>query len=124
MILIRVDHWVNLWAANLSVLIADIARLKKNKLRLLGLALKARSLNKWKVLRQTNVIGRNCDIHPTAYVEGSRIGDGTLIGAGAVVRSAIVGAGSRILNRATVEFSVLGEGVHIMNGCTAQFSVL
>jgi acetyltransferase-like isoleucine patch superfamily enzyme len=122
--LIRVDHWVNLWAANLSVLITDLARLKKNKLRLLGLAIKARSLNQWRCLRENNVIGRNCDIHPTAYVEGSRIGDGTLIGAGAVVRSSIVGAGSRILNRATVEFSILGKGVHIMNGCTAQFSVL
>ncbi|MEO8627399.1 MAG: hypothetical protein ABI612_04770 [Betaproteobacteria bacterium] len=124
LLLIRVDHWVNLWAANLSVLIADIARLKKNKLRLLWLALRARSLNKWDVLRANNVIGRNCDIHPTAYVEGSRIGDGTQIGAGAVVRGSWIGAGSRILNRATVELSVLGEGVHIMNGCTAQFSVL
>jgi acetyltransferase-like isoleucine patch superfamily enzyme len=124
LLLIRVDHWVNLWAANLSVLVAEIARLRKNKLRLLGLALRARSLNKWNVLRANNVIGHNCDIHPTAYIEGSRIGDGTRIGAGAVVRGSLIGTGSRILNRATVELSILGEGVHIMNGCTAQFAVL
>ncbi len=124
LLIVRIDHWVNLWAANLSMLIADLARLKKGKLRLMGLALKARSLNKWKVLRKTNVIGRGCDIHPTAYVEGSHIGDGTQIGAGAVVRSSLVGAGSRIINRATVEFSVLGEHAYVMNGCTSQFSVL
>ena len=124
LLLIRVDHWVNLWTANLSVLVVEIARLKKSKLRLLALALRARSLNKWNVLRANNIIGRNCDIHPTAYVEGSRIGDGTHIGAGAVVRGSLIGTGSRILNRATVELSVLGENVHIMNGCTAQFSVL
>jgi len=124
LLLIRVDHWVNLWTANLSVLVAEIARLKKSKWRLLGLALRARSLNKWNVLRANNVIGRNCDIHPTAYVESSRIGDHSQIGAGAVVRGSIIGAGSRILNRATVDLSILGEGVHIMNGCTAQFAVL
>jgi carbonic anhydrase/acetyltransferase-like protein (isoleucine patch superfamily) len=124
LLLVRIDHWVNLWAANLCVLIADLARLKKGKLRLMTLALQARSLNKWKVLRKTNVIGRGCDIHPTAYVEGSYIGDGSQIGAGAVVRSAIVGAQCRIMNRSTVEFGVLGEGAHIMNGCTAQFAVL
>ena len=123
-VLIRVDHWVNLWAANLSVPAAGIARSRKLKCRLLRLAVKARSLNQWNVLRATNSIGRDCDIHPTAYIESSIIGSGTQIGAGAVVRGALIGKGCRILNRATVELCVLGDGAHVMNGCTAQFAVL
>jgi acetyltransferase-like isoleucine patch superfamily enzyme len=123
-VLIRIDHWVNLWAANLSVPAAGIARSRKLKWRLLRLAAKARSFDQWNVLRATNSIGRDCDIHPTAYVESSVIGSGTQIGAGAVVRGALIGSGCRILNRATVELCVLGDGAHVMNGCTAQFAVL
>jgi acetyltransferase-like isoleucine patch superfamily enzyme len=123
-VLIRVDHWVNLWAANLSVPAASIARSRKLKWRPLRLAVKARSLDQWNALRATNSIGTDCDIHPTAYVENSVIGSGTQIGAGAVVRGALIGSGCRILNRATVELCVLGNGAHVMNGCTAQFAVL
>jgi acetyltransferase-like isoleucine patch superfamily enzyme len=123
-VLIRIDHWVNLWAANLSVPAAANARSKKLKWRLLRLAFKARSLNQWSVLRASNRIGKGCDIHPTAYIENSVIGRGTQIGAGAVVRGALIGNYCRVLNRATVELCVLGDGAHVMNGCTVQFAVL
>jgi len=47
----QVDHWVNLWVLNIATLLSEGARLKKApKLKLLGMALKARSLNQWKVL--------------------------------------------------------------------------
>jgi acetyltransferase-like isoleucine patch superfamily enzyme len=122
--MIRIDHWVNLWAANLAGLIAERARLKRGSWRWMRLALKARSINRWNLLRANNVIGADCDIHPTAYVEGSRIGSGTQAGAGSVVRGALIGKRCRILNRATVELSVLGDDAHVMNGCTSQFAVL
>lgn len=122
--LIRVDHWANLWAANLAALAVGAARARKAKWRLLRLALKARSLNQWNVLRASNVVAPECDIHPTAYIEDSRIGRGTRIGAGAVVRGSWIGDNCHILNRATVERSVLGDGAQVTNGCTAQFAVL
>ena len=108
--IIQIDHWSNLLSANIVTLLAEGARLKRgSKLRLLWLALKARSTNQWKVLRQMNRIGQNCDIHPTAYIEGSTIGDNVKIGAMAVVRESIVGNGTHIGNHSSVELSVIGE---------------
>ncbi len=115
--IVQVDHWVNIWTANIAAILAEGARLQKSsKAKLLYLALKARSFNKWKILRQLNKIGKNCDIHPMAYVEGSVIGDGVTIGAGAVVRESVVGEGSFIGNGVVVEESVIGEGSTILNG--------
>lgn len=114
---VQIDHWVNLWAANIAAILAGGARLQKSsKAKLLFLALKARSFNKWKILCQLNNIGRNCDIHPTAYVEGSVIDDGVTIGAGAIVRESVVGQGSFIGNGVVIEESVIGEGSSILNG--------
>jgi len=67
---IQIEHWANLWVANIVTVLAEVARLRKNsKVKLFLAALKARSLNKWNVLSKANKIGRNCDIHPTAYIE-------------------------------------------------------
>jgi carbonic anhydrase/acetyltransferase-like protein (isoleucine patch superfamily) len=124
-LLIQVDHWTNLWAANMATRLAEVARLMKApKLKLLGLAIKARSLNKWKVLHQVNKIGKNCDIHPTAYIEGSTIGDNVIIGAGSVVRISVIGDGSAIGSNVTIESSILGEECTVNSGCTVFFCVL
>jgi hypothetical protein len=124
-LLIQIDHWTNLWAANMATRLAEVARLMKSpKLKLLGLALRARSLNKWRVLHQVNKIGKNCDIHPTAYIEGSTIGDNVIIGAGSVVRLSVIGAGSALGSNVTIESSILGEECTINSGCTVFFSVL
>ncbi len=114
---IQIDHWVNLWAANIAAILAGGARLQKSsKAKLLFLALKARSFNKWKILRQLNRIGRNCDIHPTAYIEGSVIGNGVAIGAGAVIKESVIGDNALIGNGVIVEESVIGEKSTILNG--------
>jgi acetyltransferase-like isoleucine patch superfamily enzyme len=124
-LLIQIDHWTNLWAANMATRLAELAKLMKApKLKLLWLALKARSLNKWRVLHQVNKIGKNCDIHPTAYIEGSTIGDNVIIGAGSVVRLSVIGDGSAIGSNVTIESSILGEECTINSGCTVFFSVL
>ena len=124
-VLIQIDHWANLWAANLGMLVAEVARLRKApKVRLLGLALRARSWNKWKILRQVNKIGKNCDIHPTAYIEGSTIGDNVMIGAGSVIRLSLVGDGTAIGSNVTMEFSIAGEQCAIDSGSGAFGAVL
>jgi acetyltransferase-like isoleucine patch superfamily enzyme len=110
-LLVQVDHWANLWAANISTLLAEVARLRNApRSHLVKLALQARSLNKWKVLRQLNRIGRNCDIHPTAYIEGSTIGDNVTVGAGSVIRLSLIGEGTGIGSNTTIECSVIGNG--------------
>lgn len=121
---IQIDHWVNLWVANIVAALALGARLRKSsKIRQLFLALKARSFNQWKVLRRTNVVGDNCDLHPTAYREGSIIGDGVSLGAGAIVRNSIIGDNVSIGNGVVIEESVVGDGCVILNG-RLIFSVL
>ncbi len=125
MLLVQVDHWANLWAANMGMLLAQVARLRKApKLRLVYLALKARSLNKWKVFSQVNKIGKNCDIHPTAYIEGSTIGDNVMIGAGSIIRLSMVGDGASIGSNVTMESSIIGRECAIDSGSGAFCAVL
>ncbi|NOZ26498.1 MAG: hypothetical protein GXP39_00405 [Chloroflexi bacterium] len=124
-LLIQIEHWANLWVANVVTLLSELAKLKRgSKLRLLWLALKAHSANQWKILHRANHIGRNCDIHPTAYIEGSTIGDNVRIGAGAVVRQSLVGDHTYIANQVAVELSVIGEGCVLQSGTVVQYSVL
>ena len=124
-LLIQIEHWSALYAANIATLLARTARvMNKPRLELLFMALKAGSFNKWSVLRQANHIGRGCDIHPTAYVEGSTIGNSVKIGAGAIVRESVVGDRTYIANNASVELSAIGEGCELQGGAVVQYSVL
>ena len=124
-IIIQIDHWANIWVANIFVLFSELARLRKaSPLKLLILALRARSINKWKILSKTNKIGRSCDIHPTAYIEGSEIGDNVTIGAGSIIRMSTIGSGTSIGSNSTIEFSVLGEGCSIDSMAGAFSSVM
>lgn len=114
---VQIDHWVNLWAANIITALAMAARLrKKSKVKLFFIAVRVCSLNRWKILSGANKIGKNCDIHPTAYIEGSIIDDGAKIGAGAVIRESMVGKGAFIGNSVTIEESVIGEKSTILHG--------
>jgi len=124
-LILQVDHWANLWGANIAWLLAESARLlSASKMRQIGLAFKARSTNPWKVMQRTNKIGRNCDIHPTAYIEGSTIGDNVTVGAKTTVRESIVGDGTYLGDNSTVHLSVLGEGCNLQSGSLTEFCVL
>jgi acetyltransferase-like isoleucine patch superfamily enzyme len=124
-LLAQIEHWSVLYAINVAALLSEMARVNRRpKLRLLWMALRARSFNQWNVLRQANRIGRGCDIHPTAYIEGSTIGNNVKIGAMAVVRESAIGDRCYIANNASVELSVLGEGCELQGGAVVQYSVL
>jgi acetyltransferase-like isoleucine patch superfamily enzyme len=123
-LLVQIEHWTNLWMANICALFLTGATVRQASTRQkLTLALKARSLNHWTVLRQKNQIGKYCDIHPTAYLENVKLGDGVIVGAGTVLRSATIGNGCAIGNNAVVELSVLGDRCHVMNNCAIQMSL-
>jgi hypothetical protein len=50
-IAVQVDHWVNLWSANIVGLLSGISEIKgASKIKLLGLAARAFSTNQWKIL--------------------------------------------------------------------------
>lgn len=124
-LVIQIDHWTNLWSANIATLLAPAATLKKMpKWKLLPTALKARSMNQWKVVSKLNKIGRNCDIHPTAYVEGSVLGNNVTVGAGSVVRESCLGDHASVENNCTINFAVLGDGSYIADRTTVRYSVV
>jgi NDP-sugar pyrophosphorylase family protein len=115
--IIQIDHWSNLWSANLAVILSMIEKANNtNKLILLLLAIKNFSFNKWRVAMSINKIGRNCDIHPTAIIECSEIGDNVIIGAGTIIRECIIGANTFVGNGITIEYSVIGNNCTIVDG--------
>ena len=66
-------------------------------------------------LRRLNVIGPGCDIHPTAYVEGSILGRGVRLGPRAFVCNSIVGDGVEVADFSRFHRCVVGAGCHTLN---------
>jgi carbonic anhydrase/acetyltransferase-like protein (isoleucine patch superfamily) len=71
-----------------------------------------------------NRIGSNCSIHPTAYLEGCDIGDGTQVGAYAVLRYSTLGRGARIADAVNMFRSVVGENTQICEQHRVIMSVI
>lgn len=82
----------------------------------------------YKYLQSQNVIGKNCDIHPDAVLEGCVVGDNVRVGAGsylqfshlgddvdvspsAVVLSSILGASTQLVTREWLSLCVIYPGV-------------
>jgi NDP-sugar pyrophosphorylase family protein len=80
-------------------------------------------LNQWKILSRLNKIGQGCDIHPTAYIEASTIGDSVTVGAGAIIRQSVIGNGTFVDNGVIIEKSVIAENNVILDG-HIMYSVL
>ncbi len=119
--IVEMHHWSNLWSANLINILSHLKEVEENKkIRLFLSAVTKMSRNKWKILSTMNTIGKNCDIHHTAYVEGSIIGDNVIIGANTVVRHSVIGNDSILGNSVTVESSVIGDKCVILNGHILQ----
>lgn len=123
-VIIQIEHWANLWACNIIALLVRIAELKQDKARQFRLAASTFSTNQWRISSRNVQVGRKSDIHPTAYVENSIIGEGVEVGAHTVVRGAVVGDGSVINNNCTVSYSVLGENSQLRDGVNITYSVL
>ena len=124
-VLVQIDHWGNIHDANMAMVQAVPARrLLNSKAKMLGAVLRARSLNQWKLLHQINKIGKNCNIHPTAWIECSTLGDNVQVGAGSVITGSLVGDNNFISNSVTMFFSTTGDRCYIGGGATLQFALL
>jgi acetyltransferase-like isoleucine patch superfamily enzyme len=121
-----VRHWVHVLRVNQVAAGAAFraTRPLRGALAVLWAALRAFSCNRWKVLGKLNRVGKGCDVHPTAVVEGSTLGPGCLVGPGARVRFSTLGAGVQVLPGAGVEFSTLGAGAMVASNCNVNFCVL
>ncbi len=66
-------------------------------------------------LKRMNKIGKNCQIHPSAIIEGSVIGDNVKIGANTIVRLSVLGNDCYISDNVTCINSVLRNKSFIAN---------
>ena len=117
-IALHVRHWLHVLQANrLAIQIQWVDTVVRRPFWTAWMLLRALLFRRgrllWRVLGSANRIGRNVDIHPTACVEGSIIGDGATIGAQALVRCSIIGDGSTVEERANVAYSVIGARTYV-----------
>jgi hypothetical protein len=119
-------HWVHILWANRAAGGMQARRASKVRLALRAAAAAARtlSLNRWRVLGRLNEIGKGCDIHPTAVVEGSTLDDGVTIGPFARVLFSRLGRKATVMAAAQVDACVLGEGATVSQQTTVRLSVL
>lgn len=69
----------------------------------------------WRRLAKLNIVGPGCDIHPTAYVEGSVLGRGVRLGPKVFVRESILGDGVEVSDFSRFYRCVVGKGCHTLN---------
>ncbi len=120
---LRLAHWMHIVRANQLALLAwGSALFKVEPLKLLWALVRAMSFNKWKIMGKLTRAGKGCDIHPSAVVEASTLGDNVVVGANAVVRFSHLGDGVRISDQCNIQYSVLGQGASVarmgmLQGC-------
>lgn len=119
-------HWVHILWANQFTGTVELFATPRWKLILRGLwaVLRALSFNKWKVLAKFTRLGKGCDIHPTAVVEGCTLGDNVTVGAFCHLQFSTLGDGVTIMPGAQVGASVIGDNAWVSEDCVLRFSVL
>jgi hypothetical protein len=130
---LQIDHWSHLLLANRFALArsGDDAKREWEALgifrkawRVLGVLGRLRSFDRAGLARAVCEIGKNTEIHPTAVVELSRLGDGVKVGPHAVVRGSILANGVSVDDHAAVTLSVLGERARVGRYGFVNLSVL
>jgi len=121
--IIKIGHWANLWAANVSTPLVDAARIRKKKWKIFLAALRARSFKEHKIMASLNSIGRGCDIHSDTTIEGCSIGNNVVIGAGSRVLTSVIGNNVWIGKNVVVEDSIVGNECFITRG-NVMYTVL
>ncbi|MGK0358166.1 MAG: hypothetical protein ACI9U2_000449, partial [Bradymonadia bacterium] len=122
----ELHHWVHILWANQFAGGIELRNTPTWKFVLTGLwaVLRALSINKWKVLGKLNVIGKGCDIHPTAVIEGSTLGKGVTVGAFARILFSTIDDGANIMPGAQIDVSVVGARATVSEQSVLRFSVL
>lgn len=121
-----IHHWVHVLWANQAAGSVRAARIPwwVTAAKVLWGVLRTWSLNKWRLLGHLNTVGRGCDIHPTAILEGSTLEDGVTVGPYARVLFSHVGRGASILAGAQVEASTIGAGATVAQQTVLRLCVL
>lgn len=125
-----VHHWVHVLWANQAAGAAEARARPRWQLLFQVLWALARTVlalqwpDKWRILGRMNRIGRGCDIHPTAVVEGSTLADGVTVGPHARVLFSRLGEGATVMPGALVELSTLGARAAVAQYSAVRLCVL
>ena len=135
---LRITSWFHVWSANTLGLPVWAVRQAFRPARAIGLVLASLyGLATFPVARALALLtgrrgislshhlqaqwvarGRRCNVHPTAVVLASELGDDVEIGPHAHVAFSLVGSGSTIGSHGTVRASVMGERTDLIHGPT------
>jgi hypothetical protein len=117
-------HWSHLLDANQVALTAYWWDLSwRSLLWYAWRGVTAFSPNMWKLLGRCTVRGRGCDIHPTAWVGLSVLGDNVSIGPHSVVLGSHLGDGAKVEGLSDLAFAVVGEKAVVSFRTKINFSV-
>lgn len=120
-VVVSVEHWVHvLWLNQIAFGIRWVELLRKKWWWGIWRALTTFSLNRHRLFDRFVWRGRGGDVHPSAYVSASILGDGVRVGANATVRNSIVGDGAVIEDHAVLLNTVVGANTLVT---TNTFSV-
>jgi hypothetical protein len=121
-----VAHWVELARANLLAL--GTQALERGPVvgvvALLWAALRAGSVNPFRVASRMTTRGKKCLIHPSAVVEACVLGDNVKVDAGAVLRGCVLGDNVKVGPHAFGEFSILGDGAELQKKAICTVTVV
>lgn len=129
----RLRHWSHLLRVNLLAL---AARAEEARAEWEGSGFFGKLGMAWPVLRRAGwpaprriaralaPWGRGVEVHPTAIVEASELGDGVKVGPFAIVRGCVVGAGARIDEYASAQVSVVGPRARLGRGAMLNLCVM
>jgi hypothetical protein len=110
----HVETWVHiLWLNHLAFGIRFMELARAHKLWAFGRLLRSFPPTLPRLMKSCVRVGRNVEIHKTAYVEASILGDGVKIGPRACVRNSILAPGVEVGDHASVIACTVGENAFV-----------
>ena len=121
---IHVTHWALVLRANLAAFVATLKDLWERRPVYIVLRFFVdRVFGRFRRVRLSRT-GKGCEIHPTAVVEGSWLGENVKIGAGAVIQGSVIGNDTIVEEAAVVELSTVGHRCWIGRNTVMFMSVM
>ena len=121
----HINHWSHILYANLYALYHYWTDASPGRLAwYLGCLLRAHSLNKWKLMAKMVRQGKNCDIHPSAVVEASILGNNVKIGRRASVWGSVLADNVEVDSGADLTTTIVGEDATIASNTRLALTVI
>jgi len=120
----HVTHWALVLRVNLAAFVSTLKDLWERRPLYIALRFIADKLfGRFRRVRLSRM-GKGCDIHPTAVIEGSWLGDNVKVGAGAIIQGSVIGNDCIIEEAAVIELTTLGHRCWIGRNTVMFMSVM